>query len=454
MPQFDTPPQDTNAEQAILGSVLIDHNSLVKVADFLKAEDFYDRKHAMIFQSMLELFSNTTPIDITTLSSDLESKDRLKSIGGRGYLSELMVLVPTSSHIYQYSEIVKKKSTLRKLILAGEDIKAFGFDENKELDETLEEAEKKILGISHEFVKDSFIHIKEILHETHDKIADIHDRVEKGETVTRGIPTGFYDLDKKLSGFQPADLIILAARPSMGKTTLMLNLATHIALKEKKSVGMFSLEMGKDQLVEKMLSSMMQIDSWKLRTGKLDQNDFKKMSEVMDQLSSSRIFIDDAADCNMLEIRTKCRRLQAERGLDVIMIDYLQLLKASNSSNNYGGNRVLEISEISRSLKIIGRELNVPVIALSQLSRAVEARNDKHPQLSDLRDSGSIEQDADVVMFLYRDDYYNRDNSTKPGISDVIISKHRNGPTGVVELAFKPEQQRFLNIDYQHKKDF
>jgi len=441
-----TPPQDLRAEQAILGSILIDHKSIIKIADFLQSKDFYSSKNAEIYESCLDLFSKHSPIDITTLSSSLEDRGIIKNIGGRSYLSEIMELVPTSSHIYKYAEIVKEKSTLRKIIAAGDKIKGLGFEEDKELDSTLEEAEKTVINISQQFLKDNFTHIKEVLHSTHDTIAEIHDRVQKGEPISRGVPSGFYDLDKKLAGFQPSDLIILAARPSMGKTSLMLNLAQNMAINEKKSIGIFSLEMSKDQLVERMLASLMGVDSWKLRTGKLTESDFANMADKMDKLSSSKIFIDDSADSNMLEIRTKCRRLQAEHGLDVIMIDYLQLLKGSGTGFS-ATNRVLEIAEISRSLKIIGRELRVPVIALSQLSRAVESRTDKHPQLSDLRDSGSIEQDADVVMFMYRDDYYYPDTSERPGVTELIISKHRNGPTGKVELGFNAAQMKFVNID-------
>ncbi len=441
-----TPPQDLHSEQAILGSILIDHKSLIKIADFLKPEHFYSQKNEIVYSACLELYAEHSPIDLTTLSSLLDNKGKLDSIGGRSYLSEIIEMVPTSSHIFKYADIVKTKATLRKMIEVGESIKALGYEEDRELKESLSNAEKEVIQISQDYVKDNFVHIKEILHSTHDVIVDIHDRVERGETVTRGVSTGFFDLDKKLSGLQPADLVIIAARPSMGKTALMLNIAEHIALREKKAVGIFSLEMSKDQLVERMLSSLMGIDSWKLRTGKLTNEDFGAMAEVMDKLSTSRIFIDDSADSNMLEIRTRCRRLQAEHGLDILFVDYLQLLKVSNSVA-FAGNRVLEISEISRSLKIIARELNIPVVALSQLSRAVESRPDKHPQLSDLRDSGSIEQDADVVAFLYRDDYYYPETSERPGIIEIVISKHRNGPTGKVELAFKKEQQKFVSIE-------
>ena len=442
---LNPPPQDLAAEKSVLGAVLLDQKSLIKISDLLIPEDFYDERHSIVYKTMLSLSEDRSPIDILTLSSRLESNKQLKIIGGRAYIAELVSAVPTATNILRYGQIVKEKATLRKLVRAGDEIKALGYEESKTLEENLEKAEQKVLSISQTFLKGNFIHIKEVINDTFEKIADIHDRREKGEDVQRGVSSGYYDLDRVLSGFQPSDLVILAARPSMGKTALALNIAENMAL-SGKHVGFFSLEMSKEQLVERMFCGLMQIDSWKLKSGRLEEADFRKMGEVMDKLSKTPIFIDDAADVNMLEIRTKCRRLQAEHGVDAIMIDYLQLIRGSNT-NMSTQNRVLEISEISRSLKAIARELKIPIIALSQLSRGVEMRTDKIPQLSDLRDSGSIEQDADVVMFMYRDDYYHPENSDNPGVTEIHIKKHRNGPTGKIDLGFKISQMRFVNID-------
>jgi len=442
---LNPPPQDLDAEKSVLGAVLLDQKSLIKISDLLVAEDFYDERHAIVYTVMLSLSEDRSPIDILTLSSRLESNKQLKIIGGRAYIAELVSTVPTATNILRYGQIVKEKSTLRKLVKAGDEIKALGYEESKTLEENLEKAEQKVLSISQTFLKGNFVHIREVINDTFEKIADIHDRREKGEDVQRGVSSGYYDLDRILSGFQPSDLVILAARPSMGKTALALNIAENMAI-AGKHVGFFSLEMSKEQLVERMFCGLMQIDSWKLKSGRLEDADFRKMGEVMDKLSKTPIFIDDAADVNMLEIRTKCRRLQAEHGVDAIIIDYLQLIRGSNT-NLSTQNRVLEISEISRSLKAIARELKIPIIALSQLSRGVEMRTDKIPQLSDLRDSGSIEQDADVVMFMYRDDYYNPESSDNPGVTEIHIKKHRNGPTGKIDLGFKISQMRFVNID-------
>jgi len=440
------PPQDLEAEKSVLGSVLIDHKSLIKISDLLLPEDFYDEKNQIIFETMLLLFEKRNPIDILTVSSNLEGREKLEIIGGRAYLVDLINSVPTATNILRYGQIVKEKSTLRKLVRVGEEIKMLGYDAESPLDENLERAEQKVFSISQNYLKGNFIHIKDVLNDTYERIADLHDRREKGEDVQRGIKTGFYDLDSLLSGLQQSDLIILAARPSMGKTAFALNIAENIAIQGKKKVGFFSLEMSKEQLVERMFCGLMQIDSWKLRAGKLDESDFERMGDVLDKLSKASIYIDDEADANMLEIRTKCRRLQSEHGVDLIVLDYLQLIRGSNP-NLSSQNRVLEISEISRSLKAIARELRVPVLALSQLSRSVELRNDKIPQLSDLRDSGSIEQDADVVMFMYRDDYYHPESSEVKGVTEIHVKKHRNGPTGKIELGFTIQQMKFLNIE-------
>lgn len=444
--QLNVPPHNLEAERSTLGSLLIDKEAIIKIADIIQAEDFYHESHCIIYQTIFDLYDRRIPIDLLTATNLLEERNQLEKIGGASYLASLVNEVPTASHVYQYALIVKHKSTLRKLIKAGNLIASLGFNETDPIEELLEEAEKSLFSVSQTFIRDRFIHIKEVLSNTYDKIIELHDPATKDKY--RGVPTGFNDLDTILSGFQPADLIILAARPSMGKTSFALNIAQNIAQK-KYTCGIISLEMSKEQLVERMFCSLLQVDSWKLRTGQLTEEDQMRMGNVMDELYSMKIFIDDSVGNSIAELRAKARRLQMEHGLHFLIIDYLQLMSAGKAS--YGQtNRVQEISEISRSLKGLARELKIPILALSQLSRAVEQRPSKIPQLSDLRESGAIEQDADVVMMMYRDDYYEED-SAKKGITDIYIRKHRNGPIGRIELAFKKEQQRFLGIDKAHK---
>jgi len=420
---------------------LIDKDAISKVADFLHAEDFYHESHAKIYQAMTDLFERRTPIDLLTIASSLEDRKQLEQIGGASYLAALTNEVPTSTHVFQYAMIVKEKATLRNLINAGNVISALGYNQNEPLENLLEESEKKLFGVSQTFLKDRFVHIKDILNQTYDKITELHDPATKDKY--RGIPTGFRDLDNMLSGLQPSDLVVLAARPSMGKTALALNIAQNIA-KRGYACGVISLEMSKEQLVERMFCSLLSVDSWKLRTGKLTEADFMRIGGVMDELYAMKIFIDDSVGNSMVELRAKARRLQMEHGLDFLIVDYLQLMSTGRSFGQT--NRVQEISEISRALKGLARELRIPILALSQLSRAVELRPSKIPQLSDLRDSGAIEQDADVVMMIYREDYYEED-SQRPGVTDIFIRKHRNGPTGHIELAFKKEQMKFLTIE-------
>lgn len=443
------PPQNHEAEQSVLGSILIDKDAFIRISDFLLVDDFYEEKHRQIYSATLELFHRYQPIDVLTTANILEEKEKLDEIGGSGYLIELTQTVPTSSHVYNYAQIVKQKSTLRKLIIAGQQISALGYDEKTDTKEVLEQAEKFLFSVSQTFIKTKFIHIKEVLDQSYDRIAELHATMERDGEAFRGIVTGFTDLDKTLSGLQPADLIILAARPSMGKTALALNIAQNVARHGKKTVGIFSLEMSKDQLVERMFCSIMGLDSWKLRTGRLTDQDLRNIGIVMQDLNNINIFIDDAPDCSIVDLRTKARRLQQEHGLDLLIVDYLQLMNSAHP--NFNNNRVQEISEISRALKLLARELQVPIVALSQLSRAVETRQEKIPQLSDLRDSGSIEQDADVVLFIYRDEHYNPDTTNRPGKADIIIAKHRSGPTGKIELGFKKEQVLFVSLDRAHE---
>lgn len=443
------PPHSLEAEKSTLGSLLIDKDAIIKIADLITSDDFYHEKHAMIYRAIVDIFEKRNPIDVLTVTSQLEDKKELDAIGGASYLAELTSEVPTASHIFQYATIVKQKSVLRKLLKAGDTITGLGFNETEEVENLLEEAEKSLFNVSQTFIKDRFIHVKEILTMTYEKLADLHDPDTKDKY--RGVPTGFRDLDNILSGMQPSDLIVLAARPSMGKTALALNVAQNVAAKGK-AVGVISLEMSKEQLVERMFCSLMGVDSWKMRTGKLTDEDFAKVGGVMDELNNMKLFIDDSIGGSIVELRAKARRLQMEHGLDLLIIDYLQLMSGGKAAQYGSTNRVQEISEISRSLKGLARELKIPIIALSQLSRAVELRPSKIPQLSDLRESGAIEQDADVVLMMYREDYYEED-SDRAGITDLYIRKHRNGPIGRIELGFKKEQLKFISIEKQRKAE-
>ena len=436
------PPQNLDSERSILGSILLDKDAILKIIDIVTAEDFYEDRHGIIFQAMTDLFEKRMPIDIVTLSEILESAGVIKEVGGSSYLAELVNDTPSAANIVHYAQITREKAVLRRLISAAGTITELGFDEDADVSETLDKAEQSLFAVSQKFLKNKFIPINSILTEAFDRIDKIHKDKEKG--ALRGVPSGFKELDKVTAGFQNSDLIILAARPSMGKTSFALNLAENAAIEEKIPTGIFSLEMSKDQLIDRLLSSQAGVDSWKLRTGNLSDEDFPKIGYAMGVLSEAPIFIDDSAGANVMEIRAKARRLQMEHGLGLIIIDYLQLMEGRNRNND--GNRVQEISEISRSLKGLARELNIPVIALSQLSRAVEHRDNKRPQLSDLRESGSIEQDADLVMFLYREEYYNPDTDKK-GITEILIKKHRNGPTGQTELFFNPAQMRFADLE-------
>lgn len=450
-PVSKIPPQSKEAEQSVLGSILIDSDSLIKIIDLIAVDDFYYDVHKMVYQGMVDLHNRHDPIDLLTLANLLEERKQIETVGGPAALAELTSVVPTSTHIFQYAQIVKNKAVLRKMIRAGNAIQSFGYEESGDLAELLEKAEKEVFTISQTFLKDRFIHVRDIMNKRFEEFTEL----SKNEDSLKGISTGYASLDKMLSGLQPSDLIILAARPSMGKTALALSMAQKIAIDSpvKRTVGIFSLEMSKEQLVDRLFCSLLTIDSWKLQQGKLSDTDFENMGPVMDKLNKASIYIDDSAATSITELRAKARRLQMEHGLDLIIVDYLQLM--STGSAAYAGNRVQEISEISRSLKGLGRELRVPVIALSQLSRAVELRTPKIPQLSDLRESGSIEQDADVVLMLYRKDYYEEENVTdeEKGITDVYIRKHRNGPIGRVQLRFDKSQMRFYDIDRRHSME-
>ena len=439
-----TPPQNLDAEQSVIGSLLLDKDAMLNVVEILTPEDFYDERNAVIYRAILELFEKRVPTDIVTLNEQLEKTDELEASGGSSYIVSLVNSTPSAANVVHYANIVRDKALLRRLISSAANITELGFGESDDVSGTLDKAEQALFVVSQKFFKKKFIPIKDVLTEAFDRI----DKIHKNKGALRGVPTGFRDLDAKLAGLQKSDLLILAARPSMGKTSLALNIAEHIAVENKIPVAFFSLEMSKEQLVDRLISSQAGVDSWKLRTGNLSDDDFPKIGYAMGTLSEAPFYIDDSPGLNVTEIRAKARRLQMEEKLGLIIIDYLQLIEGRGKSSD--PNRVQEISEISRSLKGLARELDVPVIALSQLSRAVEHRPDKRPQLSDLRESGSIEQDADVVMFIYRDDYYNED-SDKKGITEVLIRKHRNGPIGNVDLYFNAEQMRFRDLARQPK---
>lgn len=439
------PPQNIEAEAAVLGAILVNKEAMDKVVDILQADNFYRHDHQTIFRAVLRLYDKQSPIDLVTLTNELEGVKELDAVGGGAYLAQLVNTVPTALHVAHYADIVKQKAVLRRVLTAGQTIAQLGFDEEKEIGEIMDSAEKALFEVSYKLVKDNFQPISDILAASFDRIDKLHR--EKG--LLRGVPTGFRDLDNKLSGLQPSDLIILAARPSMGKTTFALNIALNAAVRAKTGVGFFSLEQSKEQIVDRLLCAQAMVDGWKLRTGNLSEDDFPAIGMAMGTLAEAPIYIDDSPLLTPTEIRTRARRLKADGKLGLIIIDYLQLLETSRGS--YGdNNRVQEVSEISRSLKALARELDVPVIALSQLSRAVESREKKVPQLSDLRDSGSIEQDADVVMFLYRDEYYDKDTDKK-NTAQILIRKHRNGPIGEVELAFRVEQARFYDLERKIK---
>lgn len=447
------PPQNLEAEQSLLGAILLDKDAMIKIADIIDIDDFYKNAHIDIYECMAELYEKSEPIDVLTLGNRLEEKKLLEKIGGRSYLVALSNAVPTASHIQQYAGIVRRKATLRKLLGAASEISRLGYKEDAEdVEGLLDEAQQYLYGVTQKHLKKSFIPIKGILSDAFERIDDLHK--EKGKL--RGIPTGFTKLDDLLAGMQKSDLVILAARPSVGKTTLALDLARHAAVKEKAKVGIFSLEMSKEQLVDRLICSEAGVDLWKMRTGNLSDkpgsDDFPRIGHAMGTLSEASIFIDDTPGNNVMQIRTKARRLQAEHGLDMIILDYLQLLESH--STRHGDNRVQEVAVMSRNLKGIARELNVPVIALSQLSRAVESIKPAIPKLSHLRDSGAIEQDADVVMFLYRKsaDRNYREEEIPPdekNLGEIHIAKHRNGPTGVVKVFFDTGRVSFRNLDTQ-----
>lgn len=445
MAEAKLPPQNIQAESSLLGSILLDQEAMTKVADVVRSEDFYEQRHNKIYQAMLSLYEQSKPIDVLTVTDKLENSESIDEIGGASYVTELSNSVPSAAHVQYYAEIVSQKATLRRLIDAAQEITNLGFSDSEDTDEVLDRAEQLLYNVSEHKTGQYFRALSDVLNESFERLEDLN----QNDSSLRGTPSGFSDLDKILAGLQNSDLLVLAARPAMGKSSFAINVAHNVATQEGVPVGVFSLEMSQEQLVDRILSAEAGVDSWKLRTGNLDDNDFARIGDAMGSLSEAPIFIDDTPMLNVMEMRTKARRIQNEHGLGLIIIDYLQLM---SGQGKYSDNRVQEVSEISRGLKGLARELNVPVLALSQLSRTVEQRSPQIPQLADLRESGSIEQDADVVLFLYREDYYHPETD-RQHITDLFIKKHRNGPIGQVELYFHENKTQFRQIDRKHSHE-
>lgn len=435
------PPHSQDAEEAILGSLLIDPDAILEVASFLKPEAFYREQNRWIYQAILDLHEAREPLDFITLAEMLRKRDQLEDAGGEAYLIGLLNAVPTSVNARSYGRLVEGAALRRRMIRAASAIANLAYDEDEDVNVVLDRAEQALFSISEERATRDLMPLRDIARDYLDRIEELHAR---GDDMI-GVPTGFVDIDRLLGGLNKSDLLIVAARPGMGKTSFQLGMALHAGMRHAKRVAIFNLEMSGEQLVQRMIAAETRIDSQRLRRGQLHEQEWPIFLEAIGRLSETKIFIDDTPSITPLQLRTKCRRLYAEHGLDLIMIDYMQLMQAERANNN----RVQEISEISRSLKGLARELDVPVVTASQLSRAVENRQDKRPQLSDLRDSGSIEQDADIVMFIYRDEYYNPDTTDRPNIAEINVAKHRNGPTGVVDLYWHGKLATFRNLQRQ-----
>ncbi len=437
------PPHDDVAEQSVLGAILIDKDAMVDVAEFLRPDHFYKESHASIFGAMLALYEGHEPIDVVTVTAQLKKNGTLAVVGGSGYVNELLNVVPTSAHAEKYGRIIQDHHTKRRLVEAAAKITEYAFREEGTAQQIVDDAEQEIFAIAQSSTRHDFILIKDALASSFDRLDELHKRVGG----LRGVPSGFADLDTKLAGFQESNLIILAARPGTGKTAMVLNIAQHLAVVDKMPVGIFSLEMSKEEVVDRLLVSQADIDAWRLKTGKLSDEDFTRLSEAMGELAEAPIYIDDTPGINIIEMRTKARRLQVEHGVKLLIVDYLQLADSGRRFDN----RVQEVSVISQALKNLARDLKVPVLACSQLSRAVEARGTKVPELSDLRESGSIEQDADVVMFIYREEADMRAwGDTIP--TKLRIAKHRNGPLGEIDLVFRGDRIRFYGAERKHEE--
>ena len=431
-------PQSIEAEQSVIGAMLMDREAIIAASEIVVADDFYQRQYGVMFEAMVELFNEGKPVDLVTLQDRLKEKDVPPEVCSLEFVRDIMETVPTSVNVRSYAEIVHEKAVMRRLIRINEEIANSCYAGKERLEDILADTEKQIFGLLQSRMSGDFVPIRQVALNVLDKI----EQATRSKSTVTGVPTGFIDLDYRTSGLQPSDLSLIAARPSMGKTAFVLNIADYIAVRRQKTCLIFSLEMSKEQLVNRMLAMESNVDSQKLRTGTLTDADWDAVVEGIATIGNSKLVIDDTPGISIMELRSKCRKIKLEHGLDIVMIDYLQLMTGSGKTSD---NRQQEISEISRSLKALARELNAPVIALSQLSRACETRTDHRPMLSDLRESGAIEQDADVVMFLYRDDYYNKDTDT-PNVAEVIIAKQRNGPIGTVNLGWRPELTRFVNM--------
>ena len=436
------PPQDIVAEKSLLGAIMIQDGVLPEILTIIKPRDFYEKRHEMIFAAMQNLYDQHKPIDLLTLTAELKASKTLKEIGGAPYLTELSNFVPAASHAKAYAEIIEKASVRRRLIKAGNEIANKAYEDGASVDDLIGVAEQDLFEVSDKIVKSDYVAMDELLADAFDRIEDLH----KNKGALRGLKTGFRDIDKKTAGFQKGDLIIVGARPAMGKTTFAQNLAYNIASINNKGVLFFSMEMAANEIVDRMISDVSGVDNWKMRTGNLSDEEFQKIGEALSEMDEIPIYIDDTSSMTIMELRNKARRAMHDHNIGIVIVDYLQLIQGSD---RYKGQRVQEVTEISRGLKILARELEIPVVALAQLSRNVTGRDDPRPVLSDLRESGSIEQDADLVMFLHRPDYYrqNDDNYEETHITELLIAKHRHGAVGKIELYFHPELLRFMSID-------
>lgn len=440
------PPQDIVAEKSVLGAVMIKDDVLPEILTILKPRDFYEKRHEIIFNAMQRLYDQHKPIDLLTLTAELKSAKTLKEVGGAPYLTELSNFVPAASHAKAYAEIIERASVRRRLIKAGSDIANKAYEEDSDVDYLIGAAEKDLFEVSDKIIKSDYVAMNELLADAFDRIENLH----KNKGALRGLKTGFRDLDKKTAGLQKGDLVIIGARPAMGKTTFAQNLAYNVASINNKGVLFFSMEMAANEIIDRMISDVSGVDNWKMRTGNLSDDEFQKIGDAMAEMDEIPIFIDDTSSMTIVELRNKARRALHDHDIGVVIVDYLQLI---SGSDRYAGNRVQEVTEISRGLKILARELEIPVVALAQLSRSVTGREDPRPVLSDLRESGSIEQDADLVMFLHRPDYYrqNDDNYEETHITELLVAKHRHGAVGKIELYFHPELLRFMSIDTTHE---
>ena len=436
------PPQDVVAEKSLLGAIMINDGVMPEILTILRPQDFYEKQHEIIFSAMAKLYDKHKPIDLLTLTAELKAQKKLKDIGGAGYLTELSNFVPAASHAKAYADIIEKASVRRRLIKAGTEIANKAYDDDAEVDNLIGAAEKDLFEVSDKIVKSDYIAMDELLADAFDRLEELH----KNKGALRGLKTGFRDLDKKTAGFQKGDFIVIGARPAMGKTTLAQNLAYNIASINKKGVLFFSMEMAANEIIDRMISDVSGVDNWKMRTGNLSDEEFQRIGDALAEMDEIPIYIDDTSSMTIMELRNKARRAMHDHDIGVVIVDYLQLIQGSD---RYKGNRVQEVTEISRGLKILARELEIPVVALAQLSRNVTGRDNPRPVLSDLRESGSIEQDADLVMFLHRPDYYkqNDDDHEDDHITELIIAKHRHGAIGKIELYFHPELLRFMSLD-------